>query len=133
MRTAAFIAHIDVPAMMSKVGFFFLPSFLSFSESHSYSALYAPTSYAPRDPPPCYTKALSFAGIFVIILFVFAKQKVTDNNTTTTPSTATVEGQRQEESTSTMTATSDNNNTLALLPSWNEGNAKEKIINFVKM
>ena len=66
------------------------------------------------------------------LLFVFAQQKVTDNNTTTTPSTATVEGQRQEESTSTMTATSDNNNTLALLPSWNEGNAKEKIINFVK-
>jgi phosphoglycolate phosphatase-like HAD superfamily hydrolase len=66
-------------------------------------------------------------------LFVFAQQKVTDN--TTTPSTATVEGQgqRQEESTSTMTSTSDNNNnTLLLLPSWNEGDAKEKIINFVK-
>jgi phosphoserine phosphatase len=69
-------------------------------------------------------------------LFVFAQQKVTDNTTTNTPSTATVEGgqgQRQEESTSTMTATSDNNNnTLLLLPSWNEGDAKEKIINFVK-
>jgi|GEM_PF-789915 len=65
------------------------------------------------------------------LLSVFAQQ-VTDNTTTTrTPSTATVDGQRQ--STSTMTATSDNNNnTLLLLPSWNEGDAKEKIINFVK-
>src|SRR5215210_29198 len=63
-------------------------------------------------------------------LFVFAQQ-VTDNNTI--PSTATVEGQRQEGSTSTTTATSDNNNnTLLLLPSWNKGDAKEKIINFVK-
>jgi phosphoserine phosphatase len=67
------------------------------------------------------------------LLFVFAQQ-VTDNTTTTrTPSTATVEGQRQEESTSTITATYNiNNNTLPLLPSWNEGDAKEKIINFVK-
>src|SRR5215216_1485016 len=56
--------------MMSKVGLFFLPSFLSFSESHSYSALYAPASYAPRDPPPCNTKALSFAGISVILLLL---------------------------------------------------------------
>jgi phosphoserine phosphatase len=64
------------------------------------------------------------------LLLVFAEQ-VTDNTTnTTTPSTATLEGQ----STSTMTATSDNNNnnTLPLLPSWNEGDVKEKIINFVK-
>jgi phosphoserine phosphatase len=69
------------------------------------------------------------------LLFVFAQQEVTDNTITTTrtPSTATVEGgQRQGQSTSTMTAASDNNNTLPLLPSWNEGNAKEKIINFVK-
>jgi phosphoglycolate phosphatase-like HAD superfamily hydrolase len=66
------------------------------------------------------------------LLFVFAQQ-VTDNTTTRTPSTATVEGQRQEESTSTITATYNiNNNTLPLLPSWNEGDAKEKIINFVK-
>jgi phosphoglycolate phosphatase-like HAD superfamily hydrolase len=67
------------------------------------------------------------------LLFVFAQQ-VTDNTTTTrTPSTATVEGQLQEGSTSTITATSNiNNNTLPLLPSWNEGDAKEKIINFVK-
>jgi phosphoglycolate phosphatase-like HAD superfamily hydrolase len=66
-------------------------------------------------------------------LFVFAQQVTDITATTTTPSTATVEGQRQEESTSTMTATSDNNNnTLLLLPSWNEGDAKEKIINFVK-
>jgi hypothetical protein len=67
-------------------------------------------------------------------LFVFAQQ-VTDNTTATrTPSIATVEGgQRQGQSTSTMTAASDNNNTLPLLPSWNEGNAKEKIISFVKM
>jgi phosphoserine phosphatase len=65
------------------------------------------------------------------LLFVFAQQEVTDNTITTTrtPSTATVEG---GQSTSTMTAASDNNNTLPLLPSWNEGNAKEKIINFVK-
>ncbi len=64
-------------------------------------------------------------------LFVFA-QGVTDN-TTTIPSTAAVgggqrQGQLQEESTSTTTATSgNNNNTLPLLPSWNEGDAKEKI------
>jgi phosphoglycolate phosphatase-like HAD superfamily hydrolase len=69
-------------------------------------------------------------------LFVFAQQ-VTDNTINTTPSTATVEGQRQGQSTSTtMTATSDNNknnnNTLLLLPSWNEGDTKQTIINFVK-
>jgi hypothetical protein len=64
-------------------------------------------------------------------LFVFAQQ-VTDNTTTRTP-IATVEGgQRQGQSTSTMTATSDNNNTLPLLPSWNEGDTKQTIINFVK-
>jgi phosphoglycolate phosphatase-like HAD superfamily hydrolase len=68
-------------------------------------------------------------------LFVFA-QGVTDN-TTTIPSTAAVgggqrQGQLQEESTSTTTATSDNNNnTLPLLPSWNEGDTKQTIINFV--
>jgi phosphoglycolate phosphatase-like HAD superfamily hydrolase len=68
-------------------------------------------------------------------LFVFAQQ-VTDN-TTTTPSTSTVDGgERQgqllERSNSTTTATFNNNdNTLPLLPSWNEGDTKQTIINFV--
>lgn len=59
---------------------------------------------------------------------------MTDNTTITIPSTATVggEGQRQEGSTLKKTTTSDNNNTLPLLPSWNEDDAKEKILNFVK-
>jgi hypothetical protein len=61
---------------------------------------------------------------------------VTDNTTITIPSTATVggEGQRQEGSTLKKTTTSDNNNnnTLPLLPSWNEDDTKEKILNFVK-
>ncbi len=66
-------------------------------------------------------------------LFVFAQQKVTDNTTTTTPSRVTVEGQLLERSNSTTTATFNNNdNTLPLLPSWNEGDTKQTIINFVK-
>ena len=62
------MAPIDVPAIMLKVMLCSLPSLLSLSDSHSYNPLYAPASYAPKDPPPCNTKALSFLGIFVLFL-----------------------------------------------------------------
>ena len=52
LRTAALIAPIEVPATILNVDLPFLPSSASLLDKNSYIALYAPASYAPREPPP---------------------------------------------------------------------------------